>query len=180
MVLAGVAAIRSNPAGDQTEVVVATRDIKPGADLTVDNVAVERRSATTVPDGASADLSRVLGATLAGPARRGEMLTDVRLLGKRLAEATAGAGARIVGVHPADNALVDLVHPGDVVDIVAAADADSAGPPRILAAGGTVVLVSDKQNGTADDRVVLVALPATAATTVAGAALVQTVTLTLH
>ncbi|MET0757880.1 MAG: flagellar biosynthesis protein FlgA, partial [Mycobacterium sp.] len=45
-----------------------------------------------------------------------------------------------------------------------------------------VVLVSEKQKapGNSGDRVVLVALPAHAANDVAGATLVQTVTLTFH
>jgi hypothetical protein len=54
--------------------------------------------------------------------------------------------------------------------------------PRILATDAVVVLVSAKQKTQAatSDRVVLVALPAASANAVAGAALVQTVTLTLH
>lgn len=182
VVLAGIAAVRSDPHGDRVEVVVAARDISPGTALTADDVSVETHLAATVPDGASADLAGVLGATLAGPARRGEVLTDVRLLGKQLTEAAAGPDARIVGVHPADGALTDLVRAGDVVDVVAAVDADppgSANGARILAAGGIVVLVSDRKTA-ADDRVVLVALPATAATAVAGAALAGKLTLTLR
>jgi hypothetical protein len=123
----------------------------------------------------------VVGSTLAGPTRRGEVLTDVRLLGSRLAESAAGPGARIVPLHPADPALIDLVRPGDVVDILAA-EADSKDAPRVVATDAIVVLVSAKpkaQTGN-DDRVVLVALPARTAHAVAGAALVQTVTLTLH
>jgi len=179
VVLAGVAAVRSDPQGDRIDVVVAGRDITPGTTLTTDDVSLESRSARTVPDGVVTDVSSVLHSTLAGPARRGEVLTDTRVLGSRLTEATAGPGARIVGVHPADGALTDLVHPGDVVDVVTADDAaDPPGAPRVVAAGGIVVLVSDKQNH--DDRVVLVALPATAAVAVAGAALTQAVTLTLR
>lgn len=179
VVLAGVAAIRSGPQGDWAEVVVASRDIAPGTTLTADDVALETRLTETVPDGSANDVSSVLRTTLAGPARRGEVLTDVRLLGSRLTEAAAGADARIVGVHPADAALIDLVRPGDVVDVVAADDAsEPPGAPRVLATGGIVVLVSDKQNH--DDRVVLVALPATAAVAVAGATLTQAVTLTLR
>lgn len=179
VVLAGVAAIRSDPQGDRAEVVVASRDIAPGTTLTADDVALETRLTETVPDGSANDVSSVLRTTLAGPARRGEVLTDVRLLGSRLTEAAAGADARIVGVHPADAALIDLVRPGDVVDVVAADDAsEPPGAPRVLATGGIVVLVSDKQNH--DDRVVLVALPATAAVAVAGATLTQAVTLTLR
>lgn len=181
VLLAGVAALRSNPQGDQVGVVVASRDIAPGTALTVDDISLESRSARTVPEGVATDMASVLHSTLAGPARRGEILTDVRLLGSRLTEAAAGPGARIVGVHPADAALIDLVRPGDVVDIVTAAPEDAAGPPgtpRVVAGGGIVVLVSDKHNH--DDRVVLVALPATAAVAVAGATLAQAVTLTLR
>lgn len=179
VVLAGVAAIRSDPQGDRVEVVVASHDIGPGTALTADDVSLQTRSARTVPDGVATDVSAVLHSTLAGPARRGEVLTDVRLLGSRLTEATAGPDARIVGVHPADAALIDLVRPGDIVDIVTADDAtDPPSAPRVVATGGIVVLVSDKHNH--DDRVVLVALPAHAAVAVAGATLAQAVTLTLR
>ena len=122
--------------------------------------------------------------TLAGPARRGEVLTDVRLLGPRLAESAAGPDARIVPLPLADAALVDLVRPGDVVDIVAApAGADAESSARLIATDAVVVLVSAKDSGPTTGgggRVVLVALPAAAAKAVAGAALVQAITLTLH
>lgn len=180
IVLAGLSAIRSNPHSDQTDVVVARHDIAPGTALSADDVSLESRVAHTVPDGATSDVATVLHATLTGPARRGEILTDVRLLSNRLTEAAAGTDARLVSVHPADDALIDLVRPGDVVDVVTGTDDGQGGPdaPRVLASGGIVVLVSDKHNR--DDRVVLVALPATAAVAVAGATLSQAVTLTLR
>jgi hypothetical protein len=111
------------------------------------------------------------------------VLTDVRLLGRRLAESAAGPDARIVPVHPVDSALADLVRPGDVVDVVAASEAGGQSNPKapsVIAADAIVVLVSAKQKTQAADRVVLVALPAASASAVAGAALTQTVTLTLH
>lgn len=180
VVLAGVAAVRSDPDGDRTQVVVAARDLGPGAELTSDDVRLETRLAPTLPDGTQSDLGVVVGSTLAGPARRGEVLTDVRLLGSRLAESAVGPDARIVPLHPADAALADLVRAGDVVDVVAAPEADAHANPRVVATNAVVVLVSAKQKAQADDRVVLVALPAAAANTLAGAALVQSVTLTLH
>ena len=194
VILAGVATVRSNPDDDRAEVVVAARDLHPGTALTPDDVRLEKRSATTVPDGSQADVAAVVGSTLAGPTRRGEVLTDVRLLGSRLAEAAigskAGPGARIVPLHLADSALIDLVRVGDVVDVLAApANESPAAAPAaskvlatVLATDAVVVLVSDKQKSqVADtDRVVLVALPARVANTVAGSALGQTVTLTLH
>ena len=127
--------------------------------------------------------TRWSGSTLAGPVRRGEVITDVRLLGARLAESAAGPDARVVPLHLADKAVLDLVRPGDVVDVLAAATADSGGDaePRVVATEA-VVSVSAKQKGPGNggDRVVLVALPSQAANDVAGAALVQTVTVTFH
>jgi hypothetical protein len=126
----------------------------------------------------------VVGARLAGPARRGEVLTDVRLLGPRLAESTAGPDARIVPLPLSDTALLDLVRPGDVVDVLAADTSDTGADakPQVVATDAVVVLVSEKPKGAGagSDRVVLVALPARAANDVAAAALVQTVTLTFH
>lgn len=190
VVLAGIATLRSNPAGDYAQVVVADHDLRPGTALTVDDVRLEKRLAATVPDGARAEVGAVVGATLAGPARRGEVLTDVRLLGSRLADAAigskAGPGARIVPLHLADGALIDLVRAGDVVDVLAApatgAPETSHAAPKVVATDAVVVLVSAKEKLQAadGDRVVLVALPARVANTVAGSALGQTVTLTLH
>ena len=190
VVLAGIATLRSNPDGDRADVVVAARDLRPGTALTLDDVRIEKRLAATVPDGSQANLGAVVGSTLAGPTRRGEVLTDVRLLGSRLAESAigpkAGPGARIVPLHLADSALTDLVRVGDVVDVLAApaTDAQTTGQAvsRVVATDAVVVLVSAKQKvQTADgDRVVLVALPARVANTVAGSVLGQTVTFVLH
>ena len=185
VVLAGVAALRPDPDRERTQVVVAARDLSPGAALTADDLRVEKRLVPTIPDGAQSDVDTVVGSTLAGPTRRGEVLTDVRLLGRRLVESAAGPDARIVPVHPADSALADLVRPGDVVDVVAASETSSQSNPtvpRVVATNAIVVLVSAKQKAQAatNDRVVLVALPAASANAVAGAALTQTVTLTLH
>jgi Flp pilus assembly protein CpaB len=182
--LAGIAALRSNPDGDRAEIVVASRDLHPGVALTADDVHLEKHLTATVPDGSRSDLDGVVGSTLAGPARRGEVLTDVRLLGARLAESAAGPDARIVPLHLADTALLDLVRPGDVVDVLAAPNAGvgEEPEPHVVATAAVVVLVSPKQaqRGSANERVVLVALPASAANTVAGTGLVESVTLTFH
>ena len=114
------------------------------------------------------------------------MLTDVRLLGPRLATSAAGRDARIVPLHLADSALLELLRAGDVVDVLAAgppnlsSDVESA--PHVVATDAVVVLVSPKpaQRGPGNERVVLVALPAATAHRVAGVALVETVTLTFH
>jgi Flp pilus assembly protein CpaB len=179
VVLAAVIALRSNPHGERADVVVAARDLASGVALTADDVRIENRSATMVPDGSRADVGAVVGATLAGPARRGEVLTDVRVLGPRLAESVAGPDARIVPLPLAESAVLDLVRPGDVVDVLAAgSDADSQ--TQLVATNAVVVVVSEKPKGAGGDRVVLVALPGHAANKVAAATLLQTVTLTFH
>ncbi|HTX95178.1 MAG TPA: SAF domain-containing protein [Mycobacterium sp.] len=186
VVLAGIAAVRSDPAGDYAQVLVAEHDLRPGTALTAADVRLEKRLVSTLPDGSQVDLAIVVGSTLAGPARRGEILTDVRILGSRLAESTAGPGARIVPLRLADSALIDLVRVGDVVDVLAAPATGSQetaqAVPKVVAADAVVVLVSAKPKVQAGDgdRVVLVALPARMANTVAGSVLGQVVTFTLH
>ena len=182
VLLAGLAAIRSNPHGEQRPAVVAAHDLEPGVALTADDVRLESRLTATLPDGTQADPGAVVGATAAGPVRRGEVITDVRLLGARLTGAAAGPDARVVPLHLADSAVPDLVRAGDVVDILAAPNADAEAMPRVIATDAIVVSVSarPKSPTAATDRVVLVALPVAAANAVAGATLVQTVTLTLH
>jgi Flp pilus assembly protein CpaB len=183
VILAAVIAMRSDPHGDRTEIVVATHDLASGVELTANDVRLETRTAATVPDGAQSDVDAVVGATLAGPARHGEVLTDVRVLGPRLAESVAGPDARIVPLPLADSAVLDLVRPGDVVDVLAASsEAGADAHPQLVTTNAVVVLVSEKPKGAGNggDRVVLVAVGARAANEVAAAALLQTVTLTFH
>lgn len=183
--LAAVAALRPDPGGASQLVAVAAHDLAPGTTLTESDLRMEKRSAATLPDGTEVS-ERVVGATLAGPARRGEVLTDARVLGSRLAGLTAGRDARLVPLHLADSTVLDVIRSGDVVDVLGATTGVTSGPdahPRLVAANAVVVLVSPAANpsrGTGGDRVVLVALPAAAATALAAATLVQSVTLTIH
>ena len=182
VVLAAALALRPDPAGERTDVAVSARDLQPGAALSADDVHIESRPSATLPDGAHTDVAALLGATLAGPVRRGEILTDARVLSSRLAGLTTGPQSRIVPLHLNDAAVPDLIRTGDVVDVLGAPDADAAVRPRLLASDAVVVLVSPagKGAGSFGERVVMVALPAAAAHALAAATLVQTVTLTLH
>ncbi|WP_236743072.1 SAF domain-containing protein [Mycobacteroides franklinii] len=187
VLFAAVLAFRPDPANDRADVVVAAHDLPPGTILTDDDVRVEKRSATILPDGVSTNSGAIIGATLAGPVRRGEMLTDLRVLGPRLAESAAGKDARIVPVPLADAATVDMIRTGDVVDILTVADhgpgaSESPPEPTVLATDAVVVLVSPKPvtKGVGTERVVMVALPPQQANRVAAIALVQAITLTFR
>ena len=183
VVLAAVAAWRPDPERTPRMVAVALRDLSPGIALTTDDVALRGRPAAMLPDGAVTDLSVVVGATLAGPSRRGEVLTDARVLGSRLTGLSAGPDGRVVPLHLADAAVADVIRPGDRVDVLGAVQAPPPGeadaPPQVVATDAVVVLVSPKPAG-GDQRIVLVALPRPAATRLAAASLVQSVTLTIH
>lgn len=113
------------------------------------------------------------------------MLTDVRVLSPRLTDATAGPDARVVPLHLTDAALLELVRPGDVVDVLAVSSSatagdDTDGRPRVVATDAVVVLVSPRTKDVARDGVVMVALPLWKANEVAGASLSQAITLTFH
>lgn len=180
VLLAAVAAWRPDPESAPRDVVVALRDLGPGIRLTAEDIALRRLPAGTLPDGALTTLAAVVGATLTGPSRRGEVLTDTRVLGSRYAELSVGPNARMVPLHLADAAVLGVIRPGDIVDVLGASSADSEARPRLLASDAVVVLVSPADTGTGTDRVVLVALPAVPANALAGASLVQSVTLTIH
>lgn len=183
VILAAVAALRPDPSDGRSDVVVAARDLAPGVELVADDLRVESRAVTTIPDGATTRGGDLVGTTLAGPARRGEVLTDVRVLSSRLADAAAGPDARIVPIHPTDAALLDLVRTGDVVDVLAVSEAlgDSGEQrTRVVATNAIVVLVSAASKDRGRDGVVLVALPVLKANEVAGASLSQAITLTFH
>lgn len=181
VLLAAAAALRPDPAGQRSPTLIATRDLAPGAALGPDDVRVVYQITGSRPDGALDDPAAVLGATPGGAIRRGEVLTDVRLLGSRLAAAGAGPDARMVPIRLSDGAVADLIRAGDVVDVLAARD-DTDGPaPRVLAADAVVVLIppAPAQAG-ADGRIVLVALPAAAAQLVATVSLTDALTVTMH
>jgi Flp pilus assembly protein CpaB len=67
----------------------------------------------------SSPRSPAVGRVLAGPMRRGEVLTDVRLVGGGLLEGY-GPGIVATPVRVADGGTVRLVRPGDQVDVLAA------------------------------------------------------------
>lgn len=183
VLLAGASALRPDPAHVQRRVAVAVRDLSPGMTLTAEDVTLRALPAAALPDGAQTTLTGLIGATLAGPARRGEVLTDTRVLGSRLVGLSAGPDARVVPLHLAESAVLDLLRAGDVVDVVGANEGPAReSRPRVVASEAVVVLVSPASTaiGSSNDRVVLVALPAPAATALAAATLVQTVTLTIR
>jgi len=115
--VAVVAALRTlSPAPDPTvPILVAAHDLDSGSVVRAADLVEASYPPATVPDGLTAD---AVGRTLAAPVRRGEPLTDVRLVGPALTEAYAGLVA--VPVRLPDAGSVDLLSVGDRIDLVAA------------------------------------------------------------
>ncbi|MCW2500946.1 MAG: pilus assembly protein CpaB, partial [Frankiales bacterium] len=62
-------------------VLAAARDLAPGTPLVAADVVVVALPRSVVPQGVLPATARAVGRAGAGPVRRGEALTDVRLLG---------------------------------------------------------------------------------------------------
>lgn len=151
------------PSTSGVPVLTATRDLPGGAVLEPGDlvrVTVER-----APDGALS--TGWEGQLLAGPVRRGEALTDVRVVGRSLLD---GLGAHLVAtpVRLADPAAALLLRSGDVVDVLAAATReDGPGYAEVVAASARVVAVpaaSPDEEG----ALIVVAVPERTASRLAG------------
>ncbi len=185
VVLAAALTLRPQPG--TTTVLVAAHDLSPGASLTASDVRPQPLPAALVPAGAVTALSDVDGRVLAGAARRGEPITDVRLLGAELTRLLApDNGSATVPVRLADPDVAELLAPGSTVDVVSVAERGDR--PTVLAERATVLAVLDDRAGGGigqagrrqQGRLVVVVLPRDAATQVAAASLSHSLTVTLR
>lgn len=181
--LAAVLFIRGDPAAERADVVVAARDLAPGQLLQPSDLRRAPRESGTLPAGVLREAAPLIGATLTGAMRTGEIFTDLRVIGPRLAAAATGLrDARIVPIRLADSAVAEIVRAGDRVDVIGAEERSGARPARTLASDAAVVLVSaGESRGRGDtERVVLAAMDAEHATIVAAASLYTALTVVFH
>jgi len=168
IICAGVIALAPPRATPGHPVVSLTRDLPIGTTLTPDDVQLGR--AEQVPDGALTDPALVVGRVLAGQARRGEVVTDVRL-----AEPSGpdpGPGRVAVPVRPADPAIADLLDPGMHVAVLLVGE---AGEPTILAADAIVLVIPERPERGDAERPIVLAVPAESADRLVAAALAGTI-----
>ena len=131
LLTAGVLAAMPDPVSTDVTAVALTKDLPAGAVLS--RSALRTVAVREVPDGALRDPAAAVGRTLAAPVRRGELVTDVRLVTS--AGPDPGRGRAAVPIHPADTATVDLLGPGmHVVIVTVTGDAGShPADPTVLA-----------------------------------------------
>ncbi|MQA06223.1 MAG: Flp pilus assembly protein CpaB [Streptosporangiales bacterium] len=137
------------PAADPTvDVPVAAKDLAAGARLHAADLDVRALPAAAVPAAARTDTAQLVGQVLAGPIRKGESFTDVRLVG---ASSVAGYGKGTVGtpVRIADPGVAALLHPGSVIDVLAVPTAgglEATGPAKVVASKVRVLAVPETSN----------------------------------
>jgi len=139
-VAAGVQAATAPPP-PSVGVLTAARDLPAGAVLDNDDLVTTEFTPGSVPSGATRDAA---GRTLAAPVRRGEPVTDVRLLGPAL---TAGdPELTAVPVRLPDAEMVALLEVGDRIDLIAT-DPQGSGA-SVVATGVPVLAVPPPAPGT--------------------------------
>jgi Flp pilus assembly protein CpaB len=169
-----------SPPPPRTEsVLVAARDLASGTRLAPADVRLKGLAPASLPDGALRTSILASGRTLGAPVRKGEVLTDVRLVSRSLLD-SYGDGLVAAPVRIADAASVRLVGPGDVVDVLAAGagvDGSATSGARLVAAGVPVVTIPPSGGGPLGESdagqgalVVVVTTPETAVRLAAAAA----------
>jgi Flp pilus assembly protein CpaB len=172
------------PAG--TDVVVATRDLPAGAVVSAGDLTLAHRPTRDVPHGALTTTEVAAGRPVSSAVRRGEVLTDVRLVGpgalRGLADGTVAAPVRV-----ADAESAGLLRPGDVVDLLAASAAPDAPTAQArLVASGVRVLMAPRQPrsgltaGLGNGALLLVATSSSTAARLAAAAVTDRLSVVLR
>jgi pilus assembly protein CpaB len=148
------------------QVLAAAHDLGPGVRLTSSDVILLSVPRSLAPQGVLTSTGQVVGQAVAGRVRRGEPLTDVRLLGAGLV-----SDARMVAapVRLADPATAALLHAGDRVDVLATpTEAAGEAVARTIAADLRVLAVPAADD--TDGALVVLAATPEVASRLAGAA----------
>jgi Flp pilus assembly protein CpaB len=154
-------------------VLAAARDLPAGVTLTAGDLRTVRLPPRAVPDGALRPAGVPVGRMLAGPMRRGEALTDVRLVGGPLVDALGSSGLVAAPVRIADAGAVRLLTPGVTVDVLAATADGRPTTPTIVASAVRVIAVPSSRgsvDGFDDGALVVLATTPATATALAQAA----------
>lgn len=148
-VLAGIAVLTGlssvHESTDGPVVLAAARDLASGRSLTAADVRTVRLDEGTAPRAALTSTSQAVGRRLAGAVRRGELLTDRRVLGPGpLAGRADGSVLTTIRLGDADG--LGAVRVGDAVDVVAV-DPERRDAARVVARG-LEVLATRESPGT--------------------------------
>jgi pilus assembly protein CpaB len=159
-----------------TTVVSAARDLAVGTVLTDADLTTASLPEQAITGGAYRDTSEVVGQQLAAPLSRGAPIAVTALVGDGLLTGTA-PGTVAVPVRPSDPSTVQLLAPGQVVDVIVSTGNgyDVTAEPVVLARSVAVLWTAPGDSagtwpGAADDSgLVVVAAGEDDAAAIAGA-----------
>lgn len=122
----------------------AARDLPAGSAVTAADLARIQVPPAMVADGVLRDNDAAAGKQLAAPVRKGQLLTDTQFLGPGLLAGTP-PGSAAVPLRMADAASIQLVSPGQLVNVVltSANGFDQQGPSEVLASAVPVLWTSN-------------------------------------
>lgn len=135
---AALAVGRPKPADSGVSVLAVSRDLPAGAVLAAADVRLIRLP--TAPDGAFVNPRTATGRTLSAGVRRGEVVTDARVV--PVTGPDPGPGRVAVPIQLADAATTTLLHPGAHVTVLAV---QNGGAPKKLTSDAVVLAVPDAQ-----------------------------------
>lgn len=171
-VAAGLSAVA--PAAPPTVAVLsAAHDLAAGTVLGPDDLVTAELPRELVPAGALVDAAAVAGRLVAGPVRRGEPLTDVRLLGAGLLPPGPDVAVPVRLAEPATGALVRA---GDTVDVLSAAEQGAS----VVATRLAVLSVPDLGDAAGEGALVVVAASRSTAARLAAAAVTGRLSVVVH
>ncbi|HLR85270.1 MAG TPA: SAF domain-containing protein [Nocardioidaceae bacterium] len=169
-VVVGISALE--PADPATSaVVVAAHDLSSGTDLSDDDLEVRHVPSEAVASNAYTAVDDVAGESLSGPVRRGEAITDMRVIGTDLL-AGYPPGSTLATVRIADTHSLWGVEAGTYIDVVGV-DVDGDRSGKILADDAQVVAIpesADDSRAGSSGVSVVVCVPEDAAVGLAEAA----------
>ncbi|MBB3035877.1 RcpC/CpaB family pilus assembly protein [Hoyosella altamirensis] len=164
------------------EVVVVTRDLAAGSELTDDDIELTLVTSAQRPQSALVRADQAVGQRVATPVRAGELLTDARVLTPQLIDEILGARqSRGVPVRLADSSVAGLLRAGDRVDVLSHPAGSPLEPERatsVVTEDAVVLFVTEESPG--HEALVILGLPPDEAVAVAGASLRGAVTVTLR
>lgn len=174
-VASGLSAVAPAPA-PSVRVLTAAQDLPAGAVLGADDLVAADVPHALLPDGALTDLAAVKGRLVAGPVRRGEPLTDVRLLGSGLLPRGSEVAVPVRLAEPATGALVQV---GDTVDVLSASP-DGGASAQVVATGLSVLSVPALDEAAGEGALVVVAAGRSTAARLAAAAVTGRLSVLVH
>ena len=148
-IAAGLTVQQLTPApADTVPALSAARDLPAGKALAPDDLAVLSVPRGLIPGGTVADIDSLRGQQLAVALRKGQLLSDSQLLGPGLL-AGSSPGSAAVPLRMADPASIQLLSPGQLVNVVLTNGNtfDQPAASQVLAAAVPVLWTSGTGSG---------------------------------